>query len=85
MCTVDALEIRVSLTQVASIIQSAEEGFQRTGKLLQQLGEGRPLGGTPPSEGLASKMALIQKCKVIYCFLSSQLATQHQHCPLQIY
>ncbi|CAK0780136.1 hypothetical protein CVIRNUC_004946 [Coccomyxa viridis] len=49
--------------KVASIIQSAEEGFQRTEKLLQQLGKGGPLGGTPPSKGLASRIALIKERK----------------------
>lgn len=66
--------MHVSLVQVASIIQSAEEGFQRTEKLLQQLGKGGPLGGTPPSKGPASRIALIKERKVMHCALSSQFA-----------
>ena len=58
-------EIHVYLVKVASIIQSAEEGFCRTEKLLHQLGKGGPLGETPPSKGPLSRMALIQKRKVI--------------------
>ena len=67
----------MSLVQVASIIQSAEEGFQRTGKILQQLGKGGPLGGTPPSKDLASRMSLIEERKVMHRSLSFQAAMQH--------
>ena len=71
----------MSLVQVASIIQSAEEGFQRTEKLLQQLGKGGPLGGTPPSKGPASRIALIKERKVMHCALSSQFKLQHRQSP----
>ena len=73
--------MHASVVQVASIIQSTEEGFQRTEKLLQQLGKGGPLGGIPPSKGPATRMALIEERKVMHCPLSFQAAVQHEQCP----
>ena len=73
--------MHASIIQVASIIHSTEEGFQRTEKLLQQLGKGRGLGETSPSRPLAGRLALIKERKVMHCALSHPLMMQHQQCP----